>query len=202
MPFTTEHRHQIRYDGQHCKECTDAHFAALVAADRSEEAGRKNRKYAELLQEIRIAQGGSQLVLAYLMSLAFTNRFPQVGHLERAFYLVALMLAVAATALLVAPTFIRNFTFRHRSEAEIADHAARCVQLGMAMLMLSIIGAVLFTLYAVFRLSFALTLAVATLVWFVAWWYLIPLWVRSGRFDGRGADGARVGRSGKGRRRR
>jgi hypothetical protein len=200
MPNTAEHRHHIRYDGQHCKECTDAHFAALVAVDRSEEAGRKNRKYAELLQEIRIAQGGSQLVLAYLMSLAFTNRFPQVGHLERAFYLVALMLAVAATALLVAPTFIRNFTFRHRSEAEIADHAARCVQLGMAMLMLSIIAALLFTLYAVFKLSFAVTVALVTLAWFVSWWYLIPLWMRSGRFDG--PDGPRVARSGKGRRRR
>jgi hypothetical protein len=200
MPNTAPHRHLIRYDGQHCKECTDAHFAALIAADRSQDAGRKNRKYAELLQEIRIAQGGSQLVLAYLMSLAFTNRFPQVGHLERAFYLVALMLAVAATALLVAPTFIRNFTFRHRSEDEIANHAARCVQLGMGMLMLSIIAALLFTLYAVFKLSFAVTVAVVTLVWFVAWWYLIPLWVRSGRFDG--PDAQRVKSGGKGRRRR
>jgi len=202
MAFTSEHQapHHTRFDGPHCEQCTDAHFAALVAAEQSTEAGRKTRKYAELLQEIRIAQNGSQLVLAYLMSLTFTNRFPQVGHLERAFYLTALLLAVGATALLVAPTFIRNFTFRHRGEDEIAHHASRCVQSGLAMLMMSIIFTVLFTMNSVFQLSFAMTIAVVTFVWFVSWWYLVPLWVRSGGLDG--PDTPRVGRSGRGRRRR
>jgi hypothetical protein len=187
--------YQKTYQTQLCPQCTDTQFKALVAAEPIQD-GKPIRKYAELLQEIRIAQGGSQVMLAYLMSLVFTNRFDGLNHLERIFYLAALVLSVAATAQLVAPTFFRNLTFRHRSEEDIADHAVRCVQSGLMLLMLSIVCSLLFGLYAVFQLSLAMTVAATTFMWFLAWWYVLPLWVRTRR----ATAGPKV--NGKGRRRR
>ncbi|WP_043723048.1 DUF6328 family protein, partial [Kutzneria sp. 744] len=64
---------------------------------------RLDRNYAELLQEIRVAQTGVQLLLAFLLSLAFTPRFGALGEFDRGAFVASLVLGAAATALLIAP---------------------------------------------------------------------------------------------------
>jgi hypothetical protein len=158
----------------HCPEC----FSALLRAQ-TVEPEKPTRKYAELLQEIRIAQGGSQVLIAYLMSLAFTSRFAAISRLERIFYLAALVLSVAAMAQLVAPAVFRHLTFRHRSESQITVAAGRCIQSGLAMLMCSIVCTLMFSLYSVFQLPLALSVTVGVFIWFVVWWYMVPVWIRA-----------------------
>jgi hypothetical protein len=167
---------------QRCAECSEPHVLMVVQQPAIVDADEKpSRKYAELLQEIRIAQGGSQVMIAYLMSLAFTNRFYMLNRLERCFYLGSLILSVCAMALLVAPAVFRHLTFKHRSESQIAVAAGRCVQSGLALLMLSVIATLMFALYAVFQLSLAVSVTAGTFMWFAIWWYLLPLWIRTKR---------------------
>jgi hypothetical protein len=61
----------------HCGE-EDAHERWNRAARGETPLQRLDRAYAELLQEIRVAQTGVQILLAFLLTIAFTPRFPQL----------------------------------------------------------------------------------------------------------------------------
>src|SRR5262249_40582659 len=113
------------------------------------------RVYGEVLQEIRIAQTGSQVLLGFLLSLGFTERFAQLSTPQQTLYVGALTLSVAATALLVAPTAFRQITFRRRMEHQAAAAANRFMLGGLTMLMCAILGSLLFALSSVFRIELA-----------------------------------------------
>jgi predicted neutral ceramidase superfamily lipid hydrolase len=66
-------------------------------------AERADRNLAELLQELRVAGLGVQVLFGFLLSLPFTNRFGALSSSERDLYLATLVLAAVATALLVGP---------------------------------------------------------------------------------------------------
>jgi hypothetical protein len=141
-------------------------------------ASRPARAYAEILQEIRVAQTGSQVLLGFLLSLGFTERFSTLDRPQQALYVGALGLSVAATALLVAPTAFRQLNFRWQTDHMANAAANRFVLSGLTMLMCAIIGSLLFALSSVFGFGLGTTVAVAALVWFVSWWYVFPFWSR------------------------
>jgi len=64
---------------------------------------RWDRNFTELLQELRVAQTGVQILFAFLLTLPFTNRFEQTTELDRGVYVATIVAAAAATALLIAP---------------------------------------------------------------------------------------------------
>src|SRR5271170_6950459 len=67
------------------------------------EAQRNDRNLAELLQELRVAGLGVQVLFGFLLSLPFTNRFSQLSRGQRDLYLAVLVLDAVATALLLGP---------------------------------------------------------------------------------------------------
>jgi len=64
------------------------------------EAERIDRNLAELLQELRVAGLGVQVLFGFLLSLPFTSRFTRLSQGQRELYLATLVLAAVATALL------------------------------------------------------------------------------------------------------
>ena len=62
------------------------------------EAERDDRNLAELLQELRVAGLGVQVIFAFLLTIAFSNRFSALGPGQRTLYVVTLVLATVATA--------------------------------------------------------------------------------------------------------
>jgi hypothetical protein len=140
---------------------------------------RPTRAYAEILQEIRIAQTGSQVLLGFLLSLGFTPKFEGLTKPAQTLYVVALVLAVAATALLVAPTAFRQLNFRRQMDHLANTTANHFVLSGLMLLMCAIISSLLFALSAVLGFGVASIVALGALVWFVAWWYVFPLWSRT-----------------------
>ena len=64
---------------------------------------RADRNFAELLQELRVAQTGVQILFAFLLGLAFTDRFAKLGTTERDIYIATLAASALTGALLVAP---------------------------------------------------------------------------------------------------
>src|SRR5919109_4246444 len=69
---------------------------------------RADRAYGEILQEVRVAQTGVQILFAFLLALAFQARFAAITDFQRGVYVVTLMLCAAATALLIAPAAIHR----------------------------------------------------------------------------------------------
>src|SRR3954467_10172428 len=76
-----------------------------------------DRNVAELLQELRVAFTGVQILFAFLLSLAFTQRFEQLGGFDLAGYRVALMSTAVATMVLIAPVSFHRIVFRRRQKA-------------------------------------------------------------------------------------
>src|SRR5207248_7677360 len=77
---------------------------------------RADRAYGEILQEIRVAQTGVQILFAFLLTLAFTSRFASVTQFQRGIYVLTLMLCAAAAALLIAPASFHRVVYRSRRQ--------------------------------------------------------------------------------------
>src|SRR3984957_13259488 len=76
------------------------------------EAERDDRNLAELLQELRVAGLGVQVLFGFLLSLPFTSRFARLSQGQRDLYLATLVLDAVATALLVGPVAYHRLVFR------------------------------------------------------------------------------------------
>jgi hypothetical protein len=136
---------------------------------------RADRAYGEILQEVRVAQTGVQILFAFLLALAFQARFGDITSFQRGTYVVTLMLCAAATALLIAPAAIHRVIYRRRLKQHLVRVANRLALSGLVLLLLSMTSAVLLIMDVVLGLVPAIVLAAAVLAWFTMWWFVLPL---------------------------
>ena len=107
------------------------------------EAERDDRNLAELLQELRVAGLGVQVLFGFLLSLPFTTRFARLSHGQRNLYLGSLVLAAVATALLLAPVAYHRLVFRRGQKERLVRAANVMAILGLAAVGLAVSAAVL-----------------------------------------------------------
>jgi len=163
----------------HCRTCTSNDHDEWNSDERGETPlQRADRAYGEILQEVRVAQTGVQILFAFLLTLAFTSRFASVTPFQRGIYVVTLMLCAAAAALLIAPAAFHRVVFRQRLKHHLVEVANRLALSGLALLLLALVSALLLILDVVTGLGPALLLAGGALGWFVTWWFVLPVWSR------------------------
>lgn len=104
---------------------------------------RDDRNFSELLQELRVIQTGVQILFAFLLTLAFTPRFPGLDAVQRGTYMATLLLAVLAAVLFTAPAALHRALFRRGAKRKIVDVSSRLAAAGLAVLALALTGAVL-----------------------------------------------------------
>lgn len=139
------------------------------------EAERLDRNYSELLQELRVAQAGVQILFAFLLTLAFTPRFAEISTLQRTVYVTTLMLASVAAALLIAPVPFHRLVFRRRQKDDLVEISNRLALGGLVALFLAMVGAVLLILDVVLGNALAAVLTGFVTVWFLGLWFVLPL---------------------------
>src|ERR1700733_2217873 len=83
------------------------------------EAERLDRNLAELLQELRVAGLGVQVLFGFLLSIPFSTRFVKLSGNDRALYLATLLLATLATVLLLAPVAFHRLLFRRHQKGQL-----------------------------------------------------------------------------------
>jgi uncharacterized protein DUF6328 len=121
---------------------TELHADADPADGRDEtENERMDRNWNELLQELRVAQTGVQILTGFLLTVPFQQRFGDLGAYQRGLYLVLVVLSVAATGFIVAPVSLHRILFRRGLKRELVDSADTLAQTGLAMLALVLAGA-------------------------------------------------------------
>jgi len=150
---------------------------------RRDETGleRWDRNFIELLQELRVAQTGVQILFAFLLTLPFTNRFGDVSDLDKAVYVITLVASATATALLIAPVSDHRQVFRQGHKPELVRIASMLAQAGLAALLVAIIGAVFLVLDVVAGLGWATGLAAALVAVYLVLWYVLPKVIRRKR---------------------
>ena len=104
---------------------------------------REDRRWIELLQEVRVAQTGVQILLAFLLTVAFTPRFAALDSGLKNIYVITLLLGAGATALLIAPVSIHRLTFGQRLKPQLVSVANVLMVAGLTMLVFTIGSALL-----------------------------------------------------------
>ncbi len=101
-----------------------------------------DRNYVELLQEVRVAQTGVQILFAFLLGLAFTQRFDALDAGQRTVYVVALTLSAVAAGVLLAPVMYHRVVFRRRLKHHVVETAHRLAITGLILVLLAMVGSV------------------------------------------------------------
>jgi hypothetical protein len=153
---------------------------ATESPRRETPAERDNRNFQELLQELRVTQTGVQILFAFLLTLAFTPRFPSLNGLQRGIYIATLLLAVLSAALFTAPAALHRHLFRHGAKRLIVDVSSRLANIGLAVLALSFTGAVLLVVYVVVDLAAGIVAAAGTLLVCAGLWWALPWFAARG----------------------
>jgi hypothetical protein len=155
-------------------------WAAMEAAGspdpRNEsEAERDDRNLAELLQELRVAGLGVQVLFGFLLSLPFTNRFTRLSHGQRDLYLATLVLSALATALLLGPVAYHRLVFRRGMKEGLVRTASVMAIGGLAVVGLAVSAAVLLVTGFVASVVPAVLITVFVAGVFGIVWFAFPL---------------------------
>jgi hypothetical protein len=150
-------------------------------SDEENEKERLNRKLIELLNELRIAIPGVQVLFAFLLILPFNSGFAETGDLDRAVYAGSLCCAAVASALLIGPAAYHRHRFRRLEEETASDKKEMIITQdhlaagGILFLALAMAGSVFMVFSVLFGTAIA-TLVTGSLVLTYAWfWYALPV---------------------------
>jgi hypothetical protein len=138
---------------------------------------RLDRNLVELLQELRVAQTGPQILFGFLLSLTFTQRFAAVTGFQRGLYFGSLLLAAAAASLLIAPVSAHRLLFRQHEKRRLIAMANWLTIGGVLSLCLAVVGVLWFITDVLFGRWPGVLTAVLSAAWFGALWYALPVWV-------------------------
>lgn len=139
------------------------------------EAERADRNWNELLQELRVAQTGVQILSGFLLTLPFQQRFTELSPLYTAVFLTAFVLATLTTGLLVAPVSLHRLLFRKHEKDALVDTADFLAKAGLLTLALTIATVVLLIFGVVVGTETGLVASALVLGFFLVLWILLPL---------------------------
>ena len=176
------HRHEaaVRSAGRARRTASSARRDDIWNAGQRSEAPlkRADRNFAELLQELRVAQTGVQILFAFLLGLAFTDRFAVLGATERDIYIATLAASALTGALLVAPVMVHRLLFQRGFKRELVRIGHRFAVAGLCGLLAAIIGGLLLVLEVFFGGFAAVIIGASLAALFASLWVGPALWIR------------------------
>jgi hypothetical protein len=142
------------------------------------ESERLDRNWSSLLQELRVAQTGVQLLTGFLLTLPFQERFDQLSVAMRDVYLVTVGCSVGSTVFLIAPVGMHRLLFRRHRLRTLVTTAHRCAIAGLLLLGAAMIGVTTMVFDFVAGTNAGRFAGGAAAVLFVFFWFAVPLWQR------------------------
>lgn len=132
------------------------------------------RNLNELLQEVRVAQAGVQILVGFLLSIAFTERYAQAGAFIKTTHLLTVLFAVTAVALLIAPAAWHRMLFRQGLRAQVIRISDRFAIAGLASLAFAMSGTAMLLAEVAFGGWLPALVGVLVGLGFAAIWFIFP----------------------------
>jgi hypothetical protein len=156
---------------------SDAKPDADAKPDGRDETGaeRADRNFNELLQELRVAQTGVQILFAFLLTLPFTQRFSSVRSADKVVYLGTVIASAVAMACLVAPVSYHRILFARGLKRELVRSAARLASAGLVFLFFAVVGSLYLIVDVVVNAVAAWAVAGTLAALFLLLWYVLPI---------------------------
>jgi Family of unknown function (DUF6328) len=145
--------------------------------DRNESADeRRDRELIELLNELRVTLPGVQVLLAFMLTIPFSQRFGSLDAQQRDTFIVAFLTVTCSTILLMTPTAYHRIRWRRREKERLLVTSNRLAIAGIALLGLGI-GEVVFLVMELLtgEQATALLLALCTTLLWAGLWFALPL---------------------------
>jgi uncharacterized integral membrane protein len=142
------------------------------------EIERLDRNLSELLQELRVALPGVQVLFAFLLTIPFNQRFSELTDAQERIYLLTLLATTVSAVLLIAPTAYHRLTFRKQQKERLVLLANNFAILGLGFLAMAMTGVVLLITDFLFSTAVTVVCTAFAGLMFAGFWYGLPLWRR------------------------
>ena len=136
---------------------------------------RHNRELIELLNELRVALPGVQVLFAFLLAVPFANGFPKLSSLDRDIFFVAFIATALSTVLLIAPSSYHRLRWRQRDKERLLVVSNFLTIAGLACLAVAITCAVFVITDFLFHHTWAAAFTALVALAFLVFWYGLPL---------------------------
>ncbi|MEU8679146.1 DUF6328 family protein [Streptomyces sp. NPDC048560] len=143
------------------------------------EEERADRRWNDLLQELRVAQTGVQILFGFLLAVVFQPRFTTLSDIDRGIYVVTVLLGSATVAALIGPVSYHRLLTGRRVKPQTVTWASRVTVVGLVLLFCTMCSALLLILRVALHDSLALWLVGFMALWFLACWFIVPLRART-----------------------
>ena len=139
------------------------------------EEERRNRELIELLNELRVALPGVQVLFAFLLAVPFANGFPKLGKLDRDIFFVAFISTALSTVALIAPSSYHRLRWRQYDKERMLVISNWLTIVGLALLAIAISCTVFVITDFLFHRAWAATFTAIVAFAFLVLWYGLPL---------------------------
>lgn len=139
------------------------------------EKERLDRNLGELLQELRVALPGVQVLFAFLLTVPFQQGFTKITSFQEKVYFGSLLLTAVSASLLISPTAYHRMTFRKQQKGHILFLANKFAIAGLACVALAMTGVVVLVTDLLFGTVATALVGTATFVMFALLWFAMPL---------------------------
>lgn len=136
---------------------------------------RHSRELIELLNELRVALPGVQVLFAFLLVVPFSNGFPRLSAFDRDIYFVAVIATAVSTILLIAPSSYHRLRWRQGDKERMLIVANFLTIAGLAALAVAITSTVFVITDFVFQRTWAAAMTAVVGALFLFFWYGLPL---------------------------
>jgi Kef-type K+ transport system membrane component KefB len=136
---------------------------------------RRNRELIELLNELRVALPGVQVLFAFLLAVPFANGFPKLGELDRKIFFVAFIATALSTVCLIAPSSYHRLRWRAHDKERMLVASNVMTIVGLFLLAVAITAVVFVITDFLFHRAWAAAFSAIVALAFLILWYGVPL---------------------------
>ncbi|MFD5497131.1 DUF6328 family protein [Streptomyces sp. NPDC001812] len=142
------------------------------------EEERADRMWQELIQEVRVAQTGVQILFGFLLTVVFTPRYAQLSDTDQMIYIITVVLGACATGALIGPVSLHRLVSGRRVKPQAVRWASRLTLLGLVLLLATTSAALLLILRVATHDGFVPYLVAGVVTWYLVCWFVLPMWTR------------------------
>jgi hypothetical protein len=139
---------------------------------------RVNRELIELLNELRVALPGVQVLFAFLLAVPFSNGWKKISEFQKDIFFATLLATSISTACFIVPTAYHRLNFRNREKERILFLSNKFAIAGIMSLAASMIGVIVLVTDVLYSGAATLVTGVLALLLFGGLWAVLPLTAR------------------------
>jgi FtsH-binding integral membrane protein len=139
---------------------------------------RRNRQLTELLNELRLALPGVQMLFGFLLAVPFSQRFATISATQQALYYTAFASAAGASVCFIAPTAFHRIVWQHGEKPVLLRVSSALAIAGTVFLAAAITSVMLFITSYLYGSAPAALAGAVLLASLVTLWYVLPLALR------------------------